>query len=124
MNWLKNLFTSAKGFFVKLFSKQLADGIMRVVSVVSPWVVEIYPIVVRVAELTPTRADDEILKLAKKYALKFTKTTPKDFALREIAKAMFKAEIPEGANTQDYILNLAIEMAYAKFKQETTQQPQ
>lgn len=118
MNWFKNLFTSAKGFFVKFFSGHLADGIMSVITTVSPWVIKIYPIVEQVAALTPTRTDDEVLALAKKYALKFSKSTPKDFILREVAKAMFKKEVPEGAVVQDYILNLAIELAYAKFKQE------
>jgi len=118
MNWLRNIFGGVKTFFKNLFTDKLADGIMNIISMVSPYVVRIYPIVVKVAELTPTRADDEILALAKKLHLKFSKTTPKDFMLREIAKAMFKQEVPEGADAQDFVLNLAVELAYAKFKKE------
>lgn len=118
MNWIKNLFSSVRSHYGKIFSDRLADGIMHVISTVSPWVVKIYPIVEQIAALTPTRTDDEVLALAKKYALKFSKSTPKDFILREVAKVMLKKEIPEDVVVQDYILNLAVELAYAKFKQE------
>lgn len=117
---MKSFLSKIIGFVTSFFSKDFAPGVIKALTAVSPYVMKAYPIVKVIAEITPTRLDDQIIAAYEKYGLGhlFNPGIPKDLALRELAKALLKKDIPEGVTVQDYILNTAIELAYAKFKEE------
>jgi hypothetical protein len=119
MNWFKNIFTSVVSFFGKLFKDIGAEGIMAIIEKVAPLVNKAYPIVKRVAELTPNKTDDAILAAyeALGFGNLFQPGTDKNLALRDLAKNVLKTTVKTDT-AQEYLLNTAIELAYAKFKED------
>lgn len=117
-NWFTKIFTAPINFFKKLFSNG-AEGFMQLIEKVSPLVNKAYPVVKKIAELTPTKTDDAILKAYEHYGLGklFVAGTDKGLALRELAKEVIKDSNTTALN--DYMLNTAVELAYAKYKEET-----
>lgn len=117
MNWLKNLFSTARGFFSKLFGDN-ADVFITLIEQLAPIVNKAYPFVKKVATLTPTKTDDAILAAYEELGFKglFTVGMDKSLALRDLAKKLLLASNPDPVS--DYIANTAIELAYAKYKQE------
>lgn len=117
MNWLKNVFTSVKGFFTKLFGNN-ASAFMELIEKISPIVNKAYPFVKKVAQLTPNKTDDAILAAYEELGFKglFVAGMDKGLALRDLAKKLLLASSPDPVS--DYIANTAIELAYAKYKEE------
>lgn len=62
MSWLSRLWKSLK----KVFSGDTADLIVRGVDATSQYLPEIYQVVKWIAEMTPTRADDELIRVAER----------------------------------------------------------
>jgi hypothetical protein len=117
MTWLVNFFNNVKKFFTKLFGAD-AEVFMNLLEKVSPLVNLAYPIVKKVAQLTPNKTDNEILKAYESFGFQhlFNKKMDKGLALRELSKNVLRAANPDPIT--DYIANTAIELAYAKFKEE------
>jgi hypothetical protein len=62
MKWIKTIWRR----FVGLFSPSLADALTSGISAASAYLPEIYQVVRWVAQMTPTRADDEIIAVAER----------------------------------------------------------
>jgi hypothetical protein len=119
MNWLKNLFNTVKNFFTKLFG-QNANDFIALLEQLSPLVNKALPVVKKIALLTPTKTDDKILEAYERLGFVglFTPGMDKSIALRDLAKKVIVASNPDPVS--DYLANTAVELAYAKYKQEQT----
>lgn len=119
MNWLKNVFSGVKKFFFKLFGDN-GDAFMDLIEHISPLVNKAYPFVKKIAALTPTKTDDNILAAYESLGFGglFVAGSDKSLALRDLAKKLLVAAHPDPVS--DYLANTAIELAYAKYKQEQT----
>lgn len=117
MTWLTKFFTTAKSFFSKLFGMN-ADAFISLIEQLAPLVNKAYPFVKKVALLTPTKTDDIILAAYEQLGFSglFVPGTDKSLALRDLAKKLLLSTSPDPIS--DYIANTAIELAYAKYKQE------
>lgn len=123
MNFLKNLFSSVNGFFQKLFTPETAAGFIKLLELVSPYVNAAYPVVKKVAELTPTKLDDQIIAAYENFNMRdlFDPNKSKELALRDLVKEVLKRQLTQPA--QDSMLNTAIELAYSKLKMESVEAP-
>lgn len=117
MKWIKKIFTTPLEFFKRLFSNG-PEGFMQLIERLSPIVNQAYPVVKKIAELTPTKTDDKILAAYEHYRVGhlFKADVDKGVALRDLAKLVVKDHSKDPLS--DYVLNSAVELAYAKFKQE------
>jgi len=111
MNWLKAI----GRFFAKLFSPDTANAIQRSLEAVAPYIEPAFEVVKFVAMLTPSRADDEIVRLIERLAVPVVLASESDrgTVLRQIALAELEKRFP-GVATR--ILNRAIEIAYGMLK--------
>jgi hypothetical protein len=116
MKWIKNVFSSVKSFFGKLFDNN-PEEFMALIEKVSPLVNKAYPVVKKIALLTPNKTDDAILAAYESMGFVgvFQPGTDKGLALRDLAKTVLKASSPDPVS--DYLINTAIELAYAKYKE-------
>lgn len=112
-----NIFRGPAAFFKKLF-KHGPEGFMNMVERVAPIVNVAYPVVKQIALMTPTKADDAILAVCEKYGVEFNASADKGAMLRDAAKAEITRQLG-GSPLSNYLINTAIEMAYAKLKEES-----
>lgn len=108
-----------KSFFnrlINLFSNKSVEKLIDVLEFLSPHVNKAYPIVKKIAELTPTRIDDEIVKAYVHFGFKdvFDPNVEKNEALRNLARLVFKKESKE--DVKDHVTNTAIEVAYTRYR--------
>lgn len=117
MNWFNNIWSLVRNFFSKLFGSG-ADDFMALIEALAPLVNKAYPVVKKIAQLTPNKTDDVILAAYEELGFKgvFVPGTDKSLALRDLAKKLLIASNPDPIS--DYLANTAIELAYAKYKQE------
>lgn len=116
MNWFKTVFNSASSFFGKTFGHE-GEGFLSLIEKLSPIVLTAYPIVKKIASLTPNKTDDAILAAYESmgFAGVFNKGSDKSLALRDLAKRAVTAAHPDPV--ADYLINAAIELAYSKYKE-------
>lgn len=116
MKWIKNVFNSASSFFGKLFDND-SDGFLSLIEKISPLVNKAYPIVKKIAALTPNKSDDAILAAYESMGFigVFQAGSDKSLALRDLAKKALTAAHPDPV--ADYLAHTAIELAYSKFKE-------
>lgn len=123
---MKSLMTS---MLLRVFS--FLKGLLPVVERVAPYVNMVYPIVVEISKLTPTKTDDNIIKAYEKFKVELNISqltamqTPeeKSLFLRDLARKILRVKF--GVDEQkvaDSLLNAAIELAYNKYKLEETDQ--
>jgi hypothetical protein len=114
MNKIKSFFNR----LVKLFSNETAEALLSILEFLSPYVNKAYPIVKKIAELTPTRIDDEILVAYDYFGFKdvFDPNIDKVEALRNLARLVLKKESKEPI--KDHVVNTAIELAYSQYKKQ------
>lgn len=119
MEWFKKLFNNVKSFFTKLFGNNASEFIV-LLEQVSPLVNRALPVVRQIALLTPNKTDDAIVKAYDSLGFPglFTPGSDKSVALRDLAKKVIIATNPDPVS--DYLANTAVELAYAKYKQEST----
>lgn len=116
MNWFNRMFR-------KIFSLfgNTSNLILNVLEKVSPIVNTAYPIVKTIATLTPNKTDDQILLAYEHlgFADFFSARSNQDrsIMLRELAKDALRDKIKDDS-IADYLINTAIELAYAKYKEE------
>jgi len=122
MNFLKKLFSS---FVTK--SAALVNSLINVVQKTAPYIEMALPIVEEIANLTAnTKDDNALVKVKEAYASfgledVFDPNKDRSVALRDLAKSVLIRKLG-GEVTKDFLLNAAIEMAYAKFKLELEKQ--
>lgn len=111
MSWIKKI----GSFFARLFSKKTAAAIQRGIEACAPYIETALSICTAIAAMTPTRADDEIIALIKRYAVPVVWNPAGDRGdvLRDIALAALRKQFP-AASTSD--LNRAIEVAVGAIK--------
>ena len=112
-------FKSISSFFGKLFKSIGQDNVFSVIEKIEPLVNFAYPVVKRVAELTENKTDDAILAAYESYGLTklFKKGYDKNLAIRDLVKQVVKTHVKENT-AQEYLLNTAVELAYASFREE------
>lgn len=117
MNFFTSFFGGVKSFFNKLFVGG-GEDFLKLIEKISPIVNMAYPLVKRVAALTPNKTDDEILKAYHEFGVAnlFEMGSNKSVALRDLVKHVLQKL--NGGGVSEYIANTAIELAYAKYKEE------
>lgn len=119
---MKSLMTS---ILLRVFS--FLKGLLPVVELVAPYVNMVYPIVVEISKLIPTKTDDNIIKAYEKFKVELNISqlvamqTPeeKSLFLRDLARKLLRVKFGIDENkVADSILNAAIELAYNKYKLE------
>ena len=123
-NILKNFFglvDNVVDFFKSLFGEKAGEFYLEFMKKIAPMVNTAYPIVKKIAELTPTRTDDMILAAYEAMGFKdFFQSVGENLvaqkeALRNLAKLALKDSIPN-KEMEDWILNTIVEMAYSRYK--------
>lgn len=109
-NWLSRLWKR----FCGLFGPDMADLVVAGIQSAAPYVPEIYAIVRRVAQLTPTRTDDELLAAAEALGVvpDLNARTTGD-ALARMVLDWAKRKWPDAPTRQ---LRRAIEIAYGALR--------
>jgi hypothetical protein len=98
------------------FAPDRGAALAELILVLAP---KVLPIVKSIADLTPTRADDELIVLFKSYALPGVEkylALPMEFrgaALQHAAVETLRLFAPNG--TSDRLLRAAVELAYLSF---------
>lgn len=121
MNWAK-LFSGVGGFFKRLFGDGAASYV-NILEDISKPVSLVFPFVKKIAELTPNKTDDQILAAYEHFGMAELFSSEvgvdKNTAIRNLAKnLLIKTQSAVSAPLPNYLINLAIEFAYAKFKKE------
>jgi hypothetical protein len=115
-----NLLNKIRQGFLRLFSKKGADDLVHVIEKAAPYVAKADPIVRTIIKLTPNKTDDAILEAYDRFGMRglFIPGTNVKVALRDLAKQALLATLPKGDTPSDYLLNTAVELAYAKIQEE------
>lgn len=102
---------------MNLFADQTYQKVIDLLVFLTPLVNEAYPVVKKIAELTPNKVDDQILAAYEHFGVKdvFDPNIDKNEALRNLARIVLKKQTKEPI--KDYVANAAIEIAYTQFKQ-------
>jgi len=123
---ISKLLSSVKSVFKKLGNADHDIEILSsAISKVAPIVNQIYPIVVKIAELTPTKTDDQILAAYTKFGLRnlFIPGQDTSHQLKTLAVAALQntddyiKSTNAGGPIPTYLLNTALELAVAKLKE-------
>ena len=123
---ITKLLSSVKSVFKKLGNVDHDIEILSsAISKAAPIVNQIYPIVVKIAELTPTKTDDQILAAYTKFGLRnlFVPGQDTSHQLKTLAVTALKntdayiKSTNTGGAVPAYILNTALELAVAKLKE-------
>lgn len=109
-SWIVRLWRRFRG----LFGPDMADLVVAGIQTAAPYVPEVYAIVRRVAQLTPTRTDDEILAAAEALGVRPDMTAPTTGdALARMVLSWAQRKWPEAPVRQ---LRRAIEIAYGALR--------
>lgn len=109
MSWLKSIWRR----FVSLFGPDLADLLTAGISAAGKYLPEIYQVVKWVAMATPTRADDEIIRVAEKLGVPAVLQGDRGEALAQMVLAWAQRKWPNAPMRQ---IRRAIEIAYGALK--------
>lgn len=117
MNWITNFFNSISKFFKRIFSPEIADAVASVLEDLAPIINTAYPIVRKIAALTPTLVDDGLIALYDSFGVAnlFDETKSKDIALRDLSKEIVRKAFPDVSESS---LNTAVEFAYKTLKEQ------
>jgi len=116
MNWIKSLYRKLFAYFSGRASQDVSAAIDLIALAL--------PIVERIAAFTPTRSDDEIVRLFRDYAIPQAETwlaLPREQrgrALLQVAAIQLKRVTPDAA---DRIIDLAVQLAVVQFRAERGQ---
>ncbi len=110
MNWIQSLWRR----FRSLFGPHMADLLAGGIHAAAPYLPEIYQIVKRVAQLTPTRSDDELVRVADELGVPAWLNAPTSGdALAGMVLAWARRKWPDAPTSR---LRRAIEIAYGALK--------
>jgi hypothetical protein len=113
MKWIKSLSRKLAAYFSGRASQDVSAAIEMIALAL--------PIVERIAALTPTRSDDEIVRLFCEYTIPQAETwlaLPREQrgrALLQVAAVQLKRLTPDAA---DRIIDLAVQLAVVQFRSE------
>ena len=113
MTWIKTLSRKLVAYFSGRASQDVSAAIEMIALAL--------PIVERIAALTPTRSDDEIVRLFREYTIPQAETwlaLPREQrgrALLQVAAVQLKRLTPDAA---DRIIDLAVQLAVVQFRAE------
>ena len=113
MKWIKTLSRKLVAYFSGRASQDVSAAIEMIALAL--------PIVERIAALTPTRSDDEIVRLFREYTIPQAETwlsLPREQrgrALLQVAAVQLKRLTPDAA---DRIIDLAVQLAVVQFRSE------
>ena len=113
MKWIKSLSRKLAAYFSGRASQDVSAAIEMIALAL--------PIVERIAALTPTRSDDEIVRLFREYTIPQAETwlaLPREQrgrALLQVAAVQLKRLTPDAA---DRIIDLAVQLAVVQFRSE------
>jgi hypothetical protein len=113
MKWIKSLSRKLVAYFSGRASQDVSAAIEMIALAL--------PIVERIAALTPTRSDDEIVRLFCEYTIPQAETwlaLPREQrgrALLQVAAVQLKRLTPDAA---DRIIDLAVQLAVVQFRSE------
>jgi len=116
MNWIKSLYRKLFAYYSGRASQDVSAAIDLIALAL--------PIVERIAAFTPTRSDDEIVRLFRDYAIPQAETwlaLPREQrgrALLQVAAIQLKRVTPDAA---DRIIDLAVQLAVVQFRAERGQ---
>src|SRR4051812_25517039 len=98
-------------FFQTLFSKETVRAVDRALHAAAPYVNIALPIVEQIVKFTPTRADDEIIRVIRHFGLDrvFDAQTDRSVLLRDIAVDVVRQKVKDPVST--HVLNLGVELA-------------
>lgn len=111
-----NVFKKIWGALASYFQSGRAEKDLKLACA---YVSKALPIIETIAAFTPTRADDELIALYKRFALPgveawlSTPVAERGDALREVARTVLAREVEPG--TPQRVLNAAIELAYLSY---------
>jgi hypothetical protein len=111
MNWVKKI----GSFFAGLFSARTAAAIQRGIEASAPYVGQALSVATAIAALTPNRTDDEIMAVAKRYAVPVAWGSAEDRGevLRAVGLAALRKTFPQAPASD---LNRALEVAVGAIK--------
>jgi len=118
---IKSFVNRTVSFFTKLFGEDAGNFYAEFITKIAPLVNKAYPIVVRIAQLTPTRTDDMILAAYQALGFKdYFESVGDDVekqkqALRNLAKLAIQ-DMFKDQKIQDWVLNAVVELAYSQYK--------
>lgn len=111
---MKKLWETLTGFFARLFTRDFASKILAGIESASPYFAQAYAFVEIAAQMTPTRADDELVALANRLGVPaLFGTEDKGVAISRIVLRALQMKYP---GVPDRVLNRAIEIAYGALK--------
>ena len=111
-------------FFIDLFGPKGGEFFLEYTKKIAPVINKAYPIVKKIAMITPIRTDDAICAAYEAFGLKDyfeavgESVEAQKLALRNLAKLALKDTIKD-KQLEDWILNSAVELAYSQYKAET-----
>jgi hypothetical protein len=111
MNWIKSLSLKLFSYFSGRASRDVAAAVDLTKTVL--------PIIERIAAVTPTRSDDEIVRLFCEYAVPQVDawlalpSEQRGRALMQVATIQLKRLTPDPA---DRIIDLAVQLAFVQFR--------
>lgn len=110
MRWIQAIWRRFKA----LSGPDMADQVVAGISAAAPYLPELYAIVRRVAQLTPTRADNELLRVADELGVPAWLGAPTSGdALAAMVLAWARRKWPDAPQSR---LRRAIEIAYGILK--------
>lgn len=110
MNWIQSLWRR----FRSLFGPHMADLLAGGIQAAAPYLPEIYQVVRWVAEMTPTRTDDEIIAAAERLGVPAAlNTSTTSEALAQIVIAWARRKWPDVPERR---IRRAIELAYGALR--------
>ena len=111
MNWIKSLSLKLFSYFSGRASRDVAAAVDLTKMAL--------PIIERIAAMTPTRSDDEIVRLFREYAIPHADrwlalpSEQRGRALMQVAAIQLKRLTPDPA---DRIIDLAVQLAFVQFR--------
>lgn len=111
MRWVYAIYS----LFARVFSSETARKIIGGIRVTEPYLPTIYQWVKIVAEITPTRSDDEILRVADALGVPLLLDPAADRGTI-LAEIVFRAAKRRWPQVPDRVLRRAIEIAYGGVK--------
>lgn len=111
MRWVYVIYA----FFARIFSSETVRNIIRGIRATEPYLPTIYQWVRMVAEMTPTRADDEMLRVADMFGVPLLLAPDADrgAVLADIILQAARRKWPEAT---DRAIRRAIEIAYGALR--------
>ena len=112
---MKRFVRAAQNLFEKMFTGGLVQALLAGIQAITPYLPVAYEIVETAVAMTPTRADDEILRLAEQLGVPAILEPDTDRGVA-VGRVVFRALQIRFPGVPDRVLNRAIEIAFGAMK--------